>query len=960
MVAKLRLFGVILAVLFGALCAAAFEPSETPKPGVLFEGTSIPKPPRQGEPWKPPASRLPEKWLTATEELYRGGFADPRDCEYREVKLSCGSSLWGGSYLVAVHAWVLPEDKDAKPGGQRFAVTWTGIVYPVCEVGRPAILAHDVDALIATFLAAQKDVIHTGHAFVQGHPEYAERQMRLPPESRLLSYDQMFALKSCLLLRLGEGELAVKVWDTWEAANPELMSEAGDPYMVLAWEWGWALFDHAITAHMRGDDVVSLDAAKTLVGFKHVLPRIAAKRGIDQRKSLANDALLDFLSVYDPPEKLMEDSARRFKAGPVRRVLEVGVDKFPDRSQRIAALVRDLEVVSAGPEYEEGGVPLSPPHIIYMPSYFRGRPPVNPLKTSPIVRALIKEGQAAVEPLLECLLNDRRLTRVAGASIHEISGDVLPPRNLITVDVAAYWALCSILKAEHFGPSSEEPYYNGKSREERRAIAEEIRRRFKRIKGLSREETWMSVLADPDLTCKSWLEVAEKIVAPAGQKPPPETWQPFFTDHVQPAEGGGPMAGEAMRKKQNPSVSELLARRCDDAAKQNADWKLSADLTICLVKWDSKAAVPVLDRRIAEWRQEFGGNINSSMIGPFVALVEAALQAGDDRAAIEYAAWLRATPPDRFDFFELSTFMPLWRHPDNPKLAEVARWIFLAKDSHWHPIHTLKPLNSDEMVCSPLVGVPAFRELLKREFDNVSPIGDVEAKASSISINIKTASMGLSSEYIPDVELPKNSTSQTLRAGDYYAFRISHLEGAPRYELYWPQPRRDAVRKEISRFLDQWGNCFRDRDKSFESHFDSFFSPRFFMSPLSRPAAAADVATGHAVFSLRNRPDDQVRIVPLKPFPRIARWKTLTTFQLRTPNVMVWPKDRTSSDPKVWTSLPKELYDREGLVWQAEEVLQNGTWHRYYGFVGNHVISKVPAEEIELLDEYSPVHPQRW
>jgi hypothetical protein len=957
MVAKLKPFGVIIGLLFAAFPAAAFEASESAKPGILFKGTSIPKPPKQGEPWKPLDTRLPEKWITAAEELYRKGFADPRGCEYRKVKLSCGSSLWGGSYLVTAHAWVLPEDSEARPGGQRFAVTWTGIVYPVFEVGPTANLADDVESLIKKFQAAQKDVIHTGHMFAQGHPEFAEGTMRLPPESRLVSYDQMFALKSCLLLRLGESDLAAKVWDNWVAANPALMSEAqspaGDPYMVFALEWGWALFDHAITAHMQGDDVVSLDAAKTLVRFKESVPRVAANRGIDQRKSRADNAKLDFLPIYDPPETLVEDSARRVKAGPVRRALDVGLDKLPDQSQRIAALVRDLEVVCAGPEYEEGDVPLAPPFITY------GRPPVNPFPTSPIVKALIKEGEPAVEPLLECLIDDRRLTRVAGAGHHEISGDLLPPRDLITVDVAAYWALCGILKAEHFGPLTEEPYYNSKNREERRAVAEEIRRRFNRIKGLTPEESCMSVLADPNLTCQSWFEAAERIVAPAGQKPP-DARQRYFHDRSQPAENGGPMAGEALRKKQSPSVSELLAKRCDDSANQGADWQLSADLTLCLVRWDPKAAIPVLDRRIAEWRAGFGDHIYSYSIEPFIALVEAALLSGNDKAAQEYAAWLKSTPPDRFDFFEQSIFMPLCRHPDNPKLVELARWLFLADDSPWNPNQKSKPIKSAEMICSPLVGVPAFRELLKRELANVKEIGEFEFLPTDVSIELRNAGWGISMDYAADVETSKVKGKQPLRARDFYALEISRLEGAPRYELYWPEERRKEVRKQISVFLDQWGNCFRDRDKSFGSRYDSFRTARFSISPLAQPATAADVSAGHATFSLLDHDGNQVRVVPLKPYPHIARWKTLKKFPFRTPGAMEWPKDRSSRGQKVWESLPKELYDREGLVWQAEEVLRDGKWQRYYGFVGNHVIAKVPAEEIELLDEYSPAHPQRW
>ena len=71
--------------------------------------------------------------------------------------------------------------------------------------------------------------------------------------------------------------------------------------------------------------------------------------------------------------------------------------------------------------------------------------------------------------------------------------------------------------------------------------------------------------------------------------------------------------------------------------------------------------------------------------------------------------------------------MPLWRHPDNPKMAELARWLFFADGSPWHPLHKLKPLGIYELPTSPLVGVPAFRELLKRELANMSPIGNFQS-----------------------------------------------------------------------------------------------------------------------------------------------------------------------------------------------------------------------------------------
>ena len=298
-------------------------------------------------------------------------------------------------------------------------------------------------------------------------------------------------------------------------------------------------------------------------------------------------------------------------------------------------------------------MPLAPPYITYM-TYGR---PVNPLKTSPIVQALIREGEAAVEPLLKCLIDDRRLTRVAGTGYHEVSGDLLPPRDLITVDVAAYTALCGILKAEHFGPSSQDPYYNGKSRKERRGVAEEIRRRFERIRGLPAEEIWLAVLADPEMNYKIWVEAAEKVVAPAPQV---ESGERFGGESTIRTNGRGlnledddalarPMAGDALRAKKNPSVTELLVKRSDESAVPGCE------IAICLAKWDPKAAIPVIHRRMTDLRspniQLWNRDVSHTAV-PVANLIEAGLQAGEDDLIIrDYIKWLRAMSPGSFAFF---------------------------------------------------------------------------------------------------------------------------------------------------------------------------------------------------------------------------------------------------------------------------------------------------------------------
>ena len=67
-------------------------------------------------------------------------------------------------------------------------------------------------------------------------------------------------------------------------------------------------------------------------------------------------------------------------------------------------------------------------------------------------------------------------------------------------------------------------------------------------------------------------------------------------------------------------------------------------------------------------------------------------------------------------------------------------------------------------------------------------------------------------------------------------------------------------------------------------------------------------------------------------------------------------RNQVSYRPKTLSSFSREAYDREGVLWQAEEVLAGGKWQRYYGFVGRHIIAKVPAEEIEVLHGFTSAH----
>ena len=109
-----------------------------------FEGSTIPDPPRQREPWRPPATTLPKLLISASATLFDQGLADPRGYDYRAIEIAIGGVRSNGGWVMKTHGWVLPAPDGEKT---RFAVAWSGLVYPTVSIGEPSDPAADVKVI---------------------------------------------------------------------------------------------------------------------------------------------------------------------------------------------------------------------------------------------------------------------------------------------------------------------------------------------------------------------------------------------------------------------------------------------------------------------------------------------------------------------------------------------------------------------------------------------------------------------------------------------------------------------------------------------------------------------------------------------------------------------------------------------------------------------------------------------
>ncbi len=277
-------------------------------------GDSLPVPPRQAAAWKAPETKLSKEFVSATATLFQQGLADPRGCEYREIEVDVGGYVpnWADE-VVKTHGWVLPA---AGEQGQRFAVCWNGLVYPLAAIGKPA----DVRADAA---AAAKGKVQAAGGFTGWYwmAYYEDHCFCHPWEGRTVAQDSPLPVKACLLLRLGEAELAEKVWNRWtsglngwqwfvknDRGFDKLRHEDDkpylkDPYLVLANLWTLALFDRAVVAHVRGDDPLALASLETLATALPAAKAEAARRGFAQPAPRSQTSRrLAFTSSWRPTE----------------------------------------------------------------------------------------------------------------------------------------------------------------------------------------------------------------------------------------------------------------------------------------------------------------------------------------------------------------------------------------------------------------------------------------------------------------------------------------------------------------------------------------------------------------------------------------------------------------------------------------------------------------------------------
>jgi hypothetical protein len=615
-----------------------------------------------------------------------------------------------------------------------------------------------------------------------------------------------------------------------------------------------------------------------------------------------------------------------------RPIICFGPGRHPNPDVRIASLIERLDGAVGQPTF----------------ACYQSR---ISFANDPIVRALVREGDRAVGPLLRCMVRDRRMT----SAIELPSHNPATPHRMRAVREAAYEALAAILDIH---PDSSDSALDGATTEHWCKWAKEFREARRQGYG---PERWLRTLADDRENPLHWLTAAEKLASISHPWHPPG-WSIPSDESRRPKIR--PMPGEPVRWRRNPSVTELLVVRINQIGN---NW-LAGRLALCLVEWDLPAATPVLEvmtRRLADAAthadpatepDEEGHDKLMRREGEwaadelFLKLSEARLAAGDRRALDDYAAWLERLPPGRVlrgkegEYFRLMA-----ANPDHPSLARASDRMFGAAGSPWLPlVHRSGDVFPADRIrrlfAAGLLATPGFRGEVLRMLTDLSPCGTI--RRSDNLIRVEIPEQHGDAYYLDECQppFPEDGAVFELHVCEYIArllngddrghfttvagrtiFREVHWPGipsSPRCEPFWPTQLRTEAVLASADFLARYGCRLHQRELK--------------LRRLDAPASVEQLRHGEAVFSLNA--EGQARIVPLPSDAPPARWKVL-------------PDSSQTGDHQglprwaLYGLAPPDL----GMVWQAEEVFAAGRWQRYFGFVGGHRIARVPAAEIEFL-----------
>lgn len=539
---------------------------------------------------------------------------------------------------------------------------------------------------------------------------------------------ELKAPAAAMLILAGQPDLAKTVYGELKATH------GADPAFRVFDAYLTSRFVRAMAEHAAGDDEGALADGVYLTdnrsAFTEEARRLAEKNSPAPRASATSDAPFRYL---DAVSSLVADSKRRIERGP-RPLLDLNALDKVSKSRRIQLLIENLDEVGTSAQ-------IIPNFVLPNESNY--------------LEALVAQGDAAVEPLLDVIGSDKRFARSIS-----ISRNWFPSRNLIPVSALAWTAFLQIVQVDSFGPRQHP------------VQMEDLRKFWAQNKRLTPPQRWMRILADDSMGSTAWEAAANRIVAPTSVTiVGPVT--------IGSATKDAPMKGEPLRKMRDPSVTDLMVKRAkqlqsmpDDSG---GDWHYHSSLAMAMkvAKWQPAEALPVLQSTTRAVMDDVRAKKTFLVMAhndvAFIRAIDRRIELGDREALAEYAAWLMETRQDNAVFGAMS-LAPLVKYRTDPGMREIAPKLFQSADSCWNPANEAKWMVDGRMtalVASPLLSLPEFVESVLRSLCDTSLV----------------------------------SESGQTRICDAVAQGLSGLKGAPAFAMSEPLAERDESIAAITAFV---------------------------------------------------------------------------------------------------------------------------------------------------------------
>ena len=597
-----------------------------------------------------------------------------------------------------------------------------------------------------------------------------------PPNDRISISDfyyHGYAASACLLLT-GNTSLAEKRFPQ-NNINP-----LPNTFMGIAYDYLNLRFQRAVEAHMRGDDALAFNDSYALKkdydAYEQEATRLLGAKYFERlaRPELGGDGKPIAFRTLKQIDSLVEDSLRRIQKNGGQAKLEA-VLKLP-QDQRIIRLIDMLDQVSVRQFSQPGGVDLV---------------------ADPIVQAIVDIGNDAGPKLIDTIESDKRLTRSVS-----FGRDFFPERNLQTVRKAAFTALRAISGIDDF------------QGDDKPLDVVKLRAYWAKYGSMNPAERWLATLADDSRSPSQWLAAAENIVDSRVYVTVAGRYRGY-------REGlSGPMRGESLRNRANPSVSEILAKRAralfgDRKVLSSDNGRIPLEMCIQLVRWDPKGSLNCL-RDVSREIMDF---IKKDRNGPFVFeyqgwglanVIDLRHRLGDTEALTDYADYLIHMPHSWLNGDNFKALRLLAKYPTNPACEKAVYELFAKEGAAWNLKESLldrsTKIQVKNMLASPLIALKPFRDIAQTLLADRSIVGNVKRIGNMTHLYRDRSDSGgmLADADMKDPSMGADGESMPYRICDQIADTFSRFQWdrGPKFQQYWTVAARDRAIDELVKYLD--------------------------------------------------------------------------------------------------------------------------------------------------------------